>query len=70
MQNELRHKRHTVSLLTNYMVFSPKYRSKVLVGKVAMLDEVITRKICKELDIEIIDMSVSPDHIPPLSNIH
>lgn len=58
MPNELRHDRHTVSLLTDHMVFSPKYR-----GKVAMLVEAIIRMICKELDIEIIDMSVSPDHV-------
>ena len=58
MPNELRHDRHTVSLLTDHMVFSPKYR-----GKVAMLAEAIIRKICKKLDIEIIDKSVSPDHV-------
>lgn len=63
MPNELRHDRHTVSLLTDHMVFSPKYRSKVPEGKVAMLAEAIIRNICKELEIEIIDMSVSPDHV-------
>jgi len=35
----------------------------VLVGDVAMLAEAIIRKTCKELDIEVIDMSVSSDHI-------
>jgi len=45
------------------MVFSPKYRGKVLVGDVAMLAEAIIRKTCKERDIKIIDMSVSSDHI-------
>ena len=63
MSKELRHDRHTVSLLTDHMVFSPKYRGKVLVGDVAMLAEAIIRKTCKELDIKIIDMSVSSDHI-------
>ena len=28
-----------------------------------MVAEAIIRKTCKELDIEVIDMSVSPDHI-------
>ncbi len=28
---ELRHDRHTFSLLTDHLVFSPKYRGKVLV---------------------------------------
>ena len=63
MSKELRHDRHTVSLLTDHMVFSPKYRGKVLVGDVAMLAEAIIRKTCKELDIKIIDMSVSSNHI-------
>jgi REP element-mobilizing transposase RayT len=30
-----RHDRHTVSLLTDHLVFSPKYRGKVLEGEVA-----------------------------------
>jgi putative transposase len=45
------------------MVFSPKYRGKVLVGEVAIVAEAIIRKTCKELDIGIIDMAVNPDHI-------
>ena len=50
------------------MVFSPKYRVKVLVGDVAMVAEAIIRKTCNELDIKIIDMSVSPDYAHSLSN--
>ena len=56
-RKELRHDRHTVSLLTDHMVFGPKYRGKVLVGKGAIVAEAIIRKICKELDIGIIDMA-------------
>ena len=48
MSKKLRHDRHTVSLLTDHMVFSPKYRGKVLVGEVAMVAEAIIRKTCKE----------------------
>jgi hypothetical protein len=36
------------------LVFSPKYRGKVLLGDVAEVAEVIIRETCKELDIEII----------------
>jgi putative transposase len=43
------------------MVFSPKYRGKILVGDVAMVAEAIIRKTCKELDIKVIDMSVNSD---------
>ncbi len=63
MIKELRHDRHTVSLLTNHIVFSPKYRGKVLVSYVVMLAETIIRKTCMELDIKIINISASSDHI-------
>ena len=59
----MRHDRHTVSLLTDHMVFSPKYRGKVLVGDVGMVAEAIIRKTCKELDIEVINMVVNTEHV-------
>ena len=34
-RSDLRHDWHTVSLLTDHLVFSPKYRGKVLEGEVA-----------------------------------
>ncbi len=34
-RKELRHDRHTVSFLTDHMVFAPKYRGKILIGDVA-----------------------------------
>src|SRR3990170_5048449 len=59
----LRHDRHTVSLLTDHMVFAPKYRGKILTGDVAMITEGILCKTCQELDIEIIEIAVNPDHV-------
>nr|QNO57632.1 hypothetical protein LCMFKOLL_00028 [Methanosarcinales archaeon ANME-1 ERB7] len=53
-RHDLRHDRHTVSLLTDHLVFSPKYRGKVLLGDVAEVAEEIIRETCKERDIEII----------------
>ena len=56
---ELRHDRHTVSLLTDHIVVSPKYRGKIPVEKtIALAVEGIIRKIYKEMKIEIIDMAV------------
>ena len=49
-----RHNRHTVSLLTDHLVFSPKYRGNVLLGEAAVAEENI-RETCKELDIDVID---------------
>jgi len=47
-RRELRHDRYTVSLLTDYMVFSPKYRGKIPVEKtIALVVEGIIRKICE-----------------------
>ena len=40
--HDLRHDRHTVSLLTDHLVFSPKYRGKVLEGEVAEAAEEIS----------------------------
>lgn len=62
-RKELRHDRHTVSLLTDHMVFAPKYRGKILTGDVAMITEGILCKTCKELGIEIIEIAVNPDHV-------
>ncbi|HUV02648.1 MAG TPA: IS200/IS605 family transposase [Desulfobacteria bacterium] len=62
-RHDLRHDRHTVSLLTDHLVFSPKYRGKVLEGEVAEAAEEMIRKICKEMDIEVIDMAVNVDHV-------
>ena len=62
-RHDLRHDRHTVSLLTDHLVFSPKYRGKVLEGEVAEAAEEIIRETCEELDIEIIDMAVSVDPV-------
>ncbi|NIA09377.1 MAG: hypothetical protein GWP10_06530 [Nitrospiraceae bacterium] len=57
-RKDLRHDRHIVLLLTNHIVFSPKY-----VGEVAEATEEIIRKICRELDIEVIDMAANVDHV-------
>ena len=58
-RRELRHNRHTVSLLTDHMVFLPKYRGKIPFEKtIALAVDGIIRKICKEMKIEIIDMAV------------
>ena len=45
----LRHDRHTVSLLTDHMVFAPKYRGKILTGDVALITEAIFVKPAKNL---------------------
>jgi putative transposase len=60
---KLRHDRHTVSLIGNHLVITPKYRAKVLTGEIAVECEQIIRKICLDMDCKIIRMAVSPDHV-------
>jgi len=46
-----------------HIVWCPKYRRKVLVDGVAdRLNELI-REVCKEIQVEIIEMEIMPDHI-------
>ena len=54
-RHALRHDRRAVLMLTDHLVFSPKYRGKVLLGEVAEAAEEIIRENGKELDIEVID---------------
>ncbi len=63
MQGTLRHDRHTVSMMTDHLVFCPKYRGKLLVGKVANECECTIRDVCDELDIIIIDLAINIDHV-------
>ncbi|HEY9206952.1 MAG TPA: IS200/IS605 family transposase [Candidatus Methanoperedens sp.] len=60
---DLRHDRHTVSLLTDHMVLTPKYRGKILTGEVAFIAEGVIRATCAEMSIKIIDMAVNSDHV-------
>ncbi len=60
---ELRHDRHTVSLISDHMVFAPKYRGKILIDDVAMVVEGIICKTCVEMGLEIIEIAVNPDHV-------
>ncbi len=59
----LRHDRHSVSLLTDHMVFCTKYRFPLLHGKIAKRCEQIIKSVAKELDVRIIRMAVNPEHV-------
>jgi putative transposase len=62
-RNTLRRGRHTVSFLGTHIVFNPKYRRKVLKGEIADECVCIIRRICKEMDIEVISLAVCTDHV-------
>lgn len=46
-----------------HIVWCPKYRRKVLVNGVDIRLKELIISICKELNIEIIEMEVMPDHV-------
>ena len=49
--------------MCNHIVFSPKYRGRVLVGDMTLVAGAVIRRIYGEMDIEVIDMAVNPDHV-------
>ena len=49
--------------MCNYIVFSPKYRGRALVGDRALAAGAVIRRICEEMDIEVIDMAVNRDQV-------
>jgi len=54
---ELCHDRYTVTLSTDYTVFSPKQTREILVEKTIVLElDGIIRKTCKEFNLEISEL--------------
>lgn len=57
------HKKHAVYLANYHLVWAPKRRKPVLVGKVKERLEQIMRQVAKEKGWKILSMSVQPDHV-------
>jgi len=49
--------------LNYHLVWTPKRRSKVLVGNVEIDIKVIFKKLAEDLNIQIISMEIMPDHV-------
>ncbi|WP_411813495.1 IS200/IS605 family transposase [Enterococcus casseliflavus] len=54
---------HTKWYCKVYIVFTPKYRRKVIYGKIRVSIGQIVRKLCEMKDVEIIEAHAMPDHI-------
>ena len=66
---EYHHDEHMVYSCQYHVVFCPKYRRQVLIGKIAdRLQELIHEK-CKELNCKILDMVIVPDHVHLLLDV-
>lgn len=50
-------------MLTDHMVFTPKYRGRVLVGPVARECGRQIRRACLALDVDVLDLAVAADHV-------
>ena len=49
--------------MSYHFVWIPRYRRKILVGDVAQRCEELIRRRCQELGVEILELSVQPDHV-------
>lgn len=58
-----RMERHTISLLTDHMVLTPKYRAKVLRGRIARDCARLIKDICYQMEVDVLDLAVAEDHV-------
>ena len=69
MKNEIKHTAHSSYRCEYHIVFAPKFRRKVIYGKLRKDIRAILRKLCKEMKVEIIEAEACPDHIHMLVSI-
>ena len=50
-------------MLTDHMVYTPKYRGRVLTGPVAGECDRQIRHACLALDVDVLDLAVASDHV-------
>lgn len=61
--SSVRSGKHVKHNINYHVVWIPKYRRKLLTGRVAEILETIIRGQCEELGIECLALEVMPDHI-------
>jgi len=54
---------HSVYHCNYHVVFTPKYRYRILEGKVKEIVEHKIRQVCEWYEVEIEEMNIQPDHI-------
>jgi putative transposase len=60
---DAQHTKHATYKLAYHFVWCPKYRKKILVGKIAMFLEQEIRRICAENTWTIGAATIQPDHV-------
>ena len=68
-KNEVNHGAHSTWRCEYHIVFAPKYRRKVIYGKLKADIGKILRKLCEEKKVEIIEAEACSDHIHMLVSI-
>jgi len=63
MDEKYIHEEHTVHHILFHIIFCPKRRKKVLVGKVAQRLEQIVRDVAQENDWQIVELAIQPDQV-------
>ena len=69
MRNEIKSTAHSKYRCQYHIVFAPKYRRKVIYKELRADIGQITRKLCEEKKVEIIEAQACPDHIHMLVSI-
>ena len=68
-KNEIRSSSHSKYRCQYHIVFAPKYRRKIIYGKIKKDIGEILRKLCEQKNVEIIEAEACPDHIHMLVSI-
>ncbi|MCI5536845.1 MAG: IS200/IS605 family transposase [Clostridiales bacterium] len=69
MKNEIKNLAHSSYRCQYHIVFAPKYRRKVIYGKLRKEIGEIIRKLCNEKKVELLEAEACPDHIHILVSI-
>ena len=69
MKNEIKYLTHSSYRCQYHIVFAPKYRRKVIYGKLRKEIGEIIRKLCNEKRVELLEAGACPDHIHILVSI-
>ena len=69
MKNEIKNLAHSSYRCQYHIVFAPKYRRKVIYGKLKKEIGEIIRKLCNEKKVELLEAEACPDHIHILVSI-
>ena len=68
-KNEIRSTAHSKYRCQYHIVFAPKYRRKIIYGKIKIYNGEILRKLCEQKGVEIIEAEACKDHIHMLVSI-